>query len=123
MKRFASVALTTFVASGAFSLQVNAADEQQLAQCQSQVMEYYGGVGDVRYVNQRRFRDGTQMKFAVAVEDSSTGYKATRLATCWLGSQDMQTAPGTRAEIAVADIYDSVTDSIVVSPADLAIDR
>ena len=114
MKRFASLALTTFVASGAFSLQVSAADEQQLAQCQSQVMEYYGGVEDVRYVNQRRFRDGTQIKFAVAVEDSSTGYKATRLATCWLGSENMQAATDTGAEIAVADIYDSVTDSIVV---------
>jgi hypothetical protein len=113
MKGFARVALTTVVASGAFSLQVAAADEQQLAQCQNQVVEYYGGVEDVRYVSQRRFRDGTQMKFAVAVEDSSTGYKATRLATCWLGSENKQAATDTGAENAVADVYDSVTDSIV----------
>lgn len=114
MKRFACVALTTVVASGAVSLQVAAADEQQLAQCQNQVMEYYGGVEDVRYVSQRRFRDGTQMKFAVAVEDAGTGYKATRLASCWLGRENMQAATDTGAEIAVADIYDAVTDSIVV---------
>lgn len=114
MKRFASVALTTVIASGAVSLQVAAADEQQLAQCQGQVMEYYGGVEDVRYVSQRRFRDGTQMKFAVAVEDASTGYTATRLATCWLGSENMRAATDSGADIAVADIYDAVTDSIVV---------
>jgi hypothetical protein len=114
MKTFASVVLTAVVASGVCSLQVAAADGQQLAQCQNQVVEYYDGVADVRYVSQRRFRDGTQMKFAVAVEDSSTGYKATRLATCWLGSENMQAAADTGAEITVADIYDSVTDSIVV---------
>jgi hypothetical protein len=113
MKTFASVALTTVVASGAFSLQVAAADEQQLLQCQDRVIEYYGGVDDVRYVSQRRFRDGTQIKFAVAVEDASTGYTATRLATCWLGSENIQAATDTAAEITVADIYDSVTDSIV----------
>ena len=114
MKTFASVALTTVIASGAFSLQVVAADEQQLVQCQDQVVEYYGGADDVRYVSQRRFRDGTQMKFAVAVEDASTGYTATRLATCWLGRENMQAATDTGTEITVADIYDSVTDSIVV---------
>ena len=115
MKTFTSVALITVFASSAFSLQAAAAaDEQQLSQCQEQVVEYYGGVDDVRYVSQRHFRDGTQMKFAVAVEDASTGYTATRLATCWLGSENMQAATDTAAEITVADIYDAVTDSIVV---------
>ena len=113
MKTFASVALTTVFATSVFSLQAAAADEQKVGQCQDQLVEYYGGADDVRYISQRRFRDGTQMKFAVAVEDSATGYTATRLATCWLGSENMQASTNMDAEVTVADIYDAVTDSIV----------
>lgn len=115
MRTFTSVALITVFASSTLSLQAAAADEQKLAQCQEQVVEYYGGVDDVRYVSQRHFRDGTQMKFAVAVKDSNTGYTSTRLANCWLGSENMQAATNTKVDITVADIYDSVSASIVVS--------
>lgn len=114
MKALASVALTTVIAGGTFSGYVAAADEQQVGQCQDQVEQYYGGVDDVRYVSERRFRDGIQMKFAVGFEDSVTGYTSTRLASCWLGKENMQAAADTGAEITVADIYDAVTESIIV---------
>ena len=112
MKIIISTALTAFLATGVLSVQAAGVDEKGLDQCKVQVADYYG-VDDYKYVGQRRFRDGVQVKFAVQVQDTDTGYTATRLATCWLGNENMQASIGEGGGATIADVYDSITDSIV----------
>ena len=112
MKILTSTVLTAFLTMGVVSVHAAGVDEKGLDQCQEQVADYYG-VDDYKYVGQRRFRDGVQMKFAVQVQDTATGYTATRLATCWLGNENMQASTGEGGGATIADVYDSITDSIV----------
>jgi hypothetical protein len=110
MKALHTAVLASIFATGAA---VATADDQEMAQCKEQVDNYYGGVADMQYVGQRRFRDGKEMKFAVNNTDSTTGYTSTRVATCWLGAENMQASMTADDAPMVADVYDSITDSIV----------
>ena len=110
MKAIYTAVLATVFATGAG---IATAGGQDMEQCKQQVDSYYGGVQDMKYVGQRRFRDGKEMKFAVSSTDADTGYTSTRIATCWLGAENMQAAVGQNDEPMVADVYDSITQSIV----------
>ena len=112
MKTFSSAALTAILATATFTAHAAGVDQGDLEQCKSQVSDYYGDNHDMEYVSQRRFRDGTQMKFAVHNEDASTGYTTTRVATCWLGSSNMLAGADQGKQPMVADVYDAITDSI-----------
>lgn len=114
MKAIYNMVLAGVVATGA-TFASAAADNSDMAQCKAQVDSYYGGVDELKYVGQRRFRDGKEMKFAVNSTDAETGYTSTRIATCWLGAENAQaSAPGADGPM-VADVYNAVTDSIVPS--------
>jgi hypothetical protein len=112
MKALISAALTAFLASATFTAHASGVDQGDLEQCKSQVSDFYGGAHDMQYVGQRRFPDGTQMKFAVHNEDATTGYTTTRMATCWLGAENMQANADQGDGPMVADVYDAITDSI-----------
>ena len=112
MKTVTSAALTAILATASLTSHAAGVDQGDLEQCESQVSAYYGGADDMQYVGQRRFPDGTQMKFAVRNEDATTGYKTTRLATCWLGSENLQANADQSDGPVVADVYDAITDSI-----------
>jgi len=106
MKILSSAVLTIVMAGGSLTVQASGVDGDEREQCRAQVAEYYGGAQDMRYVGQRTFRDGTQMKFAVHNTDATTGYSTTRLATCWLGSENHQAYSGNSKDTGemVADI-------------------
>ena len=112
MNTLSSAALTAILATATFTAHAAGVDQGDLEQCKSQVSDYYGGNDDMEYVSQRRFRDGTQMKFAVHNEDASTGYTTTRVATCWLGSGNLQAGTDQGNQPMVADVYDAITDSL-----------
>jgi hypothetical protein len=112
MKTLSSAALTAILATATLTAHASGVDKGDLEQCKSQVSEYYGGAREMQYVGQRRFRDGTQMKFAVHTEDATTGYTTTRVATCWLGAENLQANSDRGDGPMVADVYDAITDSI-----------
>ena len=112
MKTVTSAALTAILATATFTAHAAGVDQGDLEQCESQVSAYYGGAEDMQYVGQRRFLDGTQMKFAVRNEDATTGYTTTRLATCWLGAENLQANANQGDGPVVADVYNAITDSI-----------
>ena len=108
--------LSIILASGALCANASSIDAEKLEQCKSQVADYYGGVEDLQFVSERRFRDGTQMKFAVHDQDAESGYTSTRMATCWLSNENGQSfagRSGEKNEPMVADVYDAITSSIV----------
>ena len=108
--------LGIILASGALFAHAGSTGAEKLEQCKSKVADYYGGVKDLQFVSQRRFRDGTQMKFAVHNQDAKSGYTHTRMATCWLGNENGQSFAGRSSEKnapMVADVYDAITSSIV----------
>lgn len=112
MKALSSAVLTAVLATATFTAHASGVDQGELEQCKSQVSDFYGGAHDMQYVGQRRFPDGKQMKFAVHNEDATTGYTTTRVATCWLGNENLQAKARQDNEPMVADVYDAITDSI-----------
>lgn len=112
MNKFKTVAFAIIIAAGPAAAQAARVDQADLEECKEQVDQYYGGVESMRYVGQRRFMDGTQMKFAVHQSDEESGYTTTRLATCWLGADNLQANAAETDGPMVADVYDSVTSSI-----------
>ena len=112
MNKVKTVAFAIIIAAGPAAAQAARVNQADMEQCKAQVDQYYGGVESMRYVSTRRFMDATQMKFAVNQSDAETGYTTTRLATCWLGSENLQANATESDEPMVADVYDSVTSSI-----------
>ena len=77
--------------------------------CESHLADYYGKAADMRYVGERRYMDGTEMKFAVRETDARTGYSTTRLAVCWMGAENYQAYTGSDEENMVAEVDTGVS--------------
>jgi len=110
MNGFSKAVITTALTACAFSGYVYGAEDDKLTQCQSQVAEVYLGVKEMQFVSERRFPDGTRMQFAIRNEDPETGYSTTRLAVCWLGTDNYQAyaAQSTATMVADSEVFGSV---------------
>ena len=117
MKALTSAVISTLLATGVLMANTAAADSQGMEQCKTEVANYYGGVMEVKYVDQRRFREGIQMKFAVNYHDAATQYTTTRMANCRLSTHsqlasivedDASMAVNTRNALASSMVVTSV---------------
>lgn len=86
MKALTSAVISTLLATSVLAGNTAAAEGRGIEQCKTEVANYYGSVMEVKYVDQRRFREGIQMKFAVSNHDAATQYTTTRMANCRLST-------------------------------------
>lgn len=117
MKALTSAVISTLLATGILAANTAAADDRGMEQCQTEVSNYYGSAVDSKYVGQRRFRDGIQMKFAVSSHDATTQYTTTRMAICRLGAQSQQASIVDDNASMMVEISDSLAASMVVPVA------
>ena len=98
--------IATALAGSFLAVSAQAASDAQREECREQISGVYLGADDMKYVGERRYRDGTRMKYAVRDEDPATGYSTTRLAVCWVGNNDYPGFAGNEVEqeAMVADI-------------------
>jgi hypothetical protein len=112
MKTQGGVLLAAVLMSGVMGAQAFDGSRGDTQECKSQLAKVYGNANDMYYVGERRYMDGTEVKYAVRNTDAATGYSTTRLAVCWLGAENYQAYSGSDEDTMLADVDASAPQAL-----------